>query len=164
MRIIQHLSCLVAATMLLVAFAWSDQNSVHAASNRLVVIVSQATPIRDISTAVLRRAFLGYATEYAGGKRLIPINNPLGTPARVSFDRSVLSLEPHEVGPFWIDRRIRDQSGPPKTVPSADLALRVVMSLAGAISYAYPDQINDKVRALTIDGKTSESTGYLLVR
>jgi hypothetical protein len=156
------MSGLVAASMWLVAFAWSDHNPVQAAGKPLVVIVSVATPIRDITTALLRRAFLGEAAEYAAGKRLIPINNPLSTPARVSFDRKVLSLEPQEVGRFWIDRRIRDQSGPPKTVPSADLALRVVMSLPGAISYIYPDQVNDKVRALTVDGKTSESPGYLL--
>jgi hypothetical protein len=120
------------------------------------------TSLHDISTAQLRSAFLGDATEYAAGKRLIPINQPLNSAQRVSFDRALLNLKPHEVGPFWVDRRIRDQSGPPKTAPSADLALRLVMSLVGAVSYVYADQLNDKVRALTIDGKTSAASGYLL--
>lgn len=36
------------------------------------------------------------------------------------------------------------------------------MSLAGAISYVHSDQLNDKVRALTIDGQSPGAPGYLL--
>src|ERR1700712_51964 len=155
MTAIRQTLFLIAASCLLCAFVVGDYASVRASSKPLVVIVSAATPLHDISTAQLRRAFLGDATEYATGKRLIPINHPLNTAPRISFDRTVLNLKASEVGPFWVDRRIRDQSGPPKTAPSADLALRLAMSLVGAISYAYADQLNDKVRALTIDGKTA---------
>jgi hypothetical protein len=88
----------------------------------------------------------------------------LQSPARVSFDRSLLGLKPTEVGGFWIDRRIRDQGHPPKTVPSSDLAVRVVMSLVGAITYAQTGQLNDKVCALTIDGRGPSAPNYLLAQ
>jgi hypothetical protein len=162
MTAIRHTLVLIAASFLLCAFVVRDFETARASSKPLVVIVSAATPLHDISTAQLRSAFLGNPTEYAPGKRLIPINHPLNTPPRVSFDRSVLKLKASEVGPFWVDRRIRDQSGPPKTAPSADLAVRLAMSLNGAISYAYTDQLNDKVRALTIDGKAPAAADYLL--
>jgi ABC-type phosphate transport system substrate-binding protein len=158
----RHALCLMVVGTLLVGFSAGSQTAVRAAAKPLVVIVSATTPIRDISTAQLRRAFQGEPTDYAAGKRLIPINQPLDSAARVQFDRVLLGLRASEVGPFWIDRRIRDQSGPPKSAPSAEFALRIVMSLTGAISYVEADQLNDKVRALTVDGVAADSANYLL--
>ena len=135
---------------------------VRAAAKPLVVVVAATAAMKDISTANLRRAFQGMPTDFEGGKRFVPLNHPTGTPARVQFDRAVLGLEPDAVGAFWIDRRIRDESPPPRTVPSADLALRIVASLPGAITYAFPEQVTPAIRALTIDGKAAGAAGYLL--
>ena len=137
------------------------QRAQAAAGPALVVVIGIATGLKDISTATLRRAFLGYPTE-VGGKRLIPINHPTGTPNRVLFDKLMLGLSPEEVGRFWVDRRIRDESPPPKTVPSADLAVRVAASLPFAITYITPDLVNDKVAVLSIDGKHPTDGSYLL--
>jgi hypothetical protein len=132
-----------------------------AAGPALVVVIGAATGVKDITTAALRRAFMGYPTD-AGGKRLIPINHPTGSPNRVLFDKVMLGLSPEEVGRFWVDRRIRDESPPPKTVPSPDLAVRVAASLPFAITYISPDLVNDKVAVLTIDGKSPKDGSYLL--
>jgi hypothetical protein len=132
-----------------------------AAGPALVVVIATTTGVRDITTAILRRAFMGYPTE-VGGKRLIPINHPTGSPNRVMFDQLMLGLSPDEVGRFWVDRRIRDESPPPKTVPSPDLAVRVAASLPFAITYITPDLVNDKVAVLTIDGKSPKDGSYLL--
>jgi hypothetical protein len=133
----------------------------RAAGAPLVVIAGASSTLTDISAANLRRAFLGEAVELAG-KRLIPLNHPPGSPARVAFDRAVLGLSADQVGPFWVDRKIRDQSPPPRGVPSPELAVRVVASLPGAITYAASEQVAAGTRALTIDGKSPGQPGYLL--
>jgi type II secretory pathway pseudopilin PulG len=133
----------------------------RAATAKLVVVVAAATGLRDISTATLRRAFMGYPTDVSG-KRLIPLNQPTATPNRVVFDQVMLGLTAEEVGRFWVDRRIRDESPPPKTIPSAELAVKVAASLPGAITYISEDLLNEKVVALTIDGKSHKDGGYLL--
>lgn len=143
------------------AIATAVPRQAGAAGKPLVVVVAASSTLKDISMGELRRAFLGEAVT-AGGKRLIAINHPLATPARDQFDKSVLGLKPDEVGRFWVDRRIRDQSPPPKTVQSAELAVRIAMSLPGAITYATADAVNDKLRALTIDGKAAGQAGYPL--
>ncbi len=158
----RHLPRLLSALMLVLVLVPLFGGDVRAAGKPLVVIVGTATPLKDVTTALLRRAFLGEAAEYVSGKRLIPINHPPATPMREQFDNAILGLKPEEVGRFWIDRRIRDQPPPPKTVPSVELAVRIVMSLPGAISYVTQDMVNDKVRALPIDGKTPGQPGYLL--
>lgn len=144
------------------AFAVSFRRHAHAASSPLVMVVSTAVPVQDVSLAVLRRMFQGEATDYAPGKRYIPVNQAPKTTTRTQFDRAVLGMTPDEVGRFWIDRRIRDQPGPPKIVPSLDLALRLVMSLPGAIAYMPAEMVNPKVRVLMIDGKRPGDAGYLL--
>jgi hypothetical protein len=134
---------------------------VGAAGKPLVVVVAASSAVKDISLGELRRAFLGEAVT-VGGKRLIPINHPLASPARDQFDKLVLGLKPDEVGRFWVDRSIRAQSPPPKTVQSAELAVRIAMSLPGAITYTTADNLNEKLRAVTIDGKAAGQPGYPL--
>lgn len=159
-----HLLRSVAAGLFLAVFSVGQQAAVRAAGKPLLVVVSAATPLKDISIAQLRRAFQGEGAEYAPGKRLIPINHPVTSPGRLQFDRVVLGLTAEEIGRFWVDRRIRDQSGPPKAVPTAELALRVVTSLPGAITYIAAEELNSGVRALTIDGKSADAPGYALAQ
>jgi hypothetical protein len=157
-----RLLTLTSLVLLVVALFPIYTPAVRAAGKPLLVVVSASAGIKDISTANLRRAFQGLPTDFEGGKRFIPLNHGTGTPTRVQFDRAVLGLEPSAVGAFWIDRRIRDESPPPRTVPTPDLALRIAGSLPGAITYVFPEQLNATVKALTIDGKASTAGGYLL--
>lgn len=133
----------------------------EAAGKPLVVVIAASSTVRDISMGELRRAFLGEAVTL-GGKRLIAINHPLTAPSRIQFDRIAFGLTPDEVGRFWVDRSIRAQSPPPKTVQSSELAVRIAMSLPGAITYTTADAVTEKLRALTIDGKAPGQSGYPL--
>ena len=49
------------------------------------------------------------------------------------FDNVVLGMDAERVGQFWIDRKIRGGSGPPRTVESLTTLRRVVEKLPGAI-------------------------------
>ncbi|HEY6876674.1 MAG TPA: hypothetical protein VI299_01595 [Polyangiales bacterium] len=148
-------------TLLFLAIAWPHSQDARAAGKPMLVVVAAANPIKDIEMSALRRAFEGAVAE-VGGKRLIPINHPAGTPLRNAFDKQVLGLAPEEVGKFWIERRIRDEGSPPKTVPSPDLAVRIAGSLPGAITYCTQELVNPTVKVLTIGGKAPGTAGYPL--
>lgn len=156
----------ISAVLSLFLVAWAllplAPQAARAAGNPLVIIIAASTAVKDISAANLRRAFLGEAAEMGGGKRFIPLNQPPNTPGRVAFDKTILGLSADQVGAFWIDRRIRDESAPPRTVPSAELAARIVGSLPGAITYVPASLVTAQVRALTVDGKTAGQGGYVL--
>ena len=66
------------------------------------------------------------------------INHPPKTVDRVGFDQVVLGMDPETVGRFWIDRKIRGGSGPPRTVESLATLRRVVEKLPGALGYLRP--------------------------
>lgn len=158
-----HVTRLLALGLVLLAALSPAQTQVHAqAAQALVVIVGSTTGIKDISLALLRRAFQGEPAELASGKRLVPFNLSNGTPERTRFDRAVLGLEPQEVGRFWINRRIRDEGAPPRTLTSPELAVKVVASLPGAITYVSASAVTSNVRVITVDGKAAAQSGYAL--
>jgi len=138
-----------------------DRPTALAEAEPLVVVVAQAFPQNDISLASLKTAFRGRPSNI-GGKPLVPINHQLGSAMRVEFDRVVLGLDPAAVGRYWVDQRIRDEGSPPKTVPTADLAVRVVAALPNAVTYARPSLLNPKVKTVKIDGKAAGQPGYAL--
>jgi hypothetical protein len=135
------------------------------ATKPLVLIASKDMGISDLPLAAVRRAFGGELTDVSG-KRLTPLNYVPGDPVRVAFDKVVLKLLPAQVGRFWIDRRIRGQSLPPKTVPSPRVMRSLVAILGtklGAIGYVSVDELDGTVQPLKIDGRSHTDAGYPLM-
>ncbi|HEX5099245.1 MAG TPA: hypothetical protein VFV94_07080 [Polyangiaceae bacterium] len=128
---------------------------------RLVVIVAKTSSINDLSLAQLRRVYLGEPVD-SGGQRLIPINHGSTVNERLAFDRLVLGMSKEEVARYWIDRRIRGQSGAPKAVDPDDVHQRVVAKLAGAIGYVRSTEVRSEAKIVRIDGKGPDDRGYPL--
>lgn len=159
-----HVSSLFVLLLLGVALMPLRPHVRAQAQRPLLVIVASDTGFTDISAASLRRAFEAYPTEYRSGKRLLPINHPVGSGERTRFDRTVLGLSPDEVGLYWVDQRIRGSAQPPRTLASAELAVRVVASFPGAITYTDASLLRPDLKVLTIDGKSPTDRDYLLSR
>ena len=127
----------------------------------LVVIVAADSPLKSVSSAELRRLFL-HRSDSIQGETLIPFNHPAGMPLRERFDRAMLGMTPAEVGRFWVDRRLRSQPGPPRSVSSPQLLKRLTAKLQGAITYIEADQLDNSVRALNVDGSHYTDSAYAL--
>ena len=126
-----------------------------------VIIAGKDTELSDLSLGVLRRAYDGDPTR-VDGVRLIPFNYPPEHALRQRFDLLVLELRPSEIGRYWIDRRIRGEGYPPRTLPRPDVLKAVVARLRGAIGYLPSEQLDASVRALTIDGQPHTAPAYPL--
>jgi hypothetical protein len=126
---------------------------------RLAVIVGKDSPITSLSLFELKRLFMGEPVS-AGGKRLIPLNHVPLSKERVGFDHTVLGLSADAAARYWIDRKIRGESGPPKAVDASDLLQRVVNRLEGAIGYVRVAEVSDEVQIVRIDGKMPSDGGY----
>ena len=162
---IRHFMHCLAITLLAATVFLPTHSAVRAQKpGALLVIVSASIGLSDISSASLRRAFQGYPTEYHPGKRLLPLNHATGSAERTFFDQTVLGLSPGEVGRFWIDQKVRGASQPPRSLPSASLAVRVVASFPGAITYTYPNLVRPGLTVLSIDGKRPTDSDYFLAR
>jgi hypothetical protein len=126
-------------------------HAAFAEGRKLVVVVAKGSPLTNISRTELKRCFTGQ-TVTADGKTLYPFNAAPQSPDRVGFDRAVLSMSPEEVGRFWVDRKVRGQGGPPRSLPSAAHMAKVAAKFPGAIGYLSADQLTSDIQAVTVDG------------
>jgi ABC-type phosphate transport system substrate-binding protein len=134
--------------------------SLHAGERTpLAVIVSKSSPLSELSSAQLTRMYMGDLVD-SGGRRLIPLNRSTSSGEREEFDRVVLGKSPDEMARYWIDRKIRGQSGAPKAVEPVDVYQRVIAKLDGAVGYVRVDEVRGDVKVVRIDGKAPTDRGY----
>ncbi len=127
----------------------------------LAVIVAKSSELTELSSAQLTRMYMGELVDN-GAHRLIPLNRATASEERAEFDRMVLGKSPDEMARYWIDRKIRGQSGAPKAVEPVDVYERVIAKLDGAVGYVRVDEIKGEVKVLRIDGKAPTDRGYPL--
>jgi hypothetical protein len=132
---------------------------VDAAEKSLAIVAAKSFPVDSLSFGDLKRLY-GGTPVVAGGKTLIPITYQKHASERVAFDQSVLGMSSDEVGRYWVDRKIRGQSGPPKSVDSADVVIKLVTKVEGAVGFVRPSAIAPTVKILRIDGKLPTDPGY----
>ena len=149
--------CLFSLTLVATASASPALNAGEKV--RFALVVAKESPIADVSFYDLRRVYKGEAVNVAG-KRLVPLNLTPASDNRVRFDQAVLGMTPEAVSRYWIDRKIRGQSGPPKALDAPDLVQRVVARLDGAIGYVRANEVKAGVKVVRIDGKTPRDSGY----
>jgi len=128
---------------------------------RLALVVAKDSPISELSSYDLRRLYKGDPVN-AAGKRLVPLNLAPLSHERVGFDQAVLGMDPDAVSRYWIDRKIRGQSGPPKAIDPPELIPRIVAKLEGAIGYISMSDLRPEIKFVRIDGKGPADAGYLI--
>jgi hypothetical protein len=154
---------LLASSGALAALTLRHRRAEAQALGPLVVVVHPSCPFQNLSLDDLRAIFVGEPVTVPGAGRAMPINDAPNSPARTFFDRKVLRMEPDQVARFWLDRRIRGQSGAPRAVPQPVLRQQLVARFPQALSYVRPAELlRDLVRPLRIDGRQPGDRDYSL--
>ena len=154
---------LISCTVMLAALATTTStNTLRAAEPtvKLAIVVAKSSPLTALSGNELKRLYLGEYVSGPDSKKLIALNQAADSPDREGFRKVVIGMTSDEIGRYWIDRKIRGQSGPPKSVGSADQVRRVVARLEGAVGYVRVNEVNAEVKIVRIDGKTPDNLGY----
>lgn len=140
--------------------SWAGSVQAQEAKLRLAIVVAKNSPLRQLSIKDLRNLYKGDALTGPDGKRLIPLGRPPGSVERIAFDRAVLGMSPDLATAYWIDRKIRGQSGPPRSMESAELLLRVIAKLEGAVGYVRMGGLTDWVTSVRIEGRAPADADY----
>lgn len=125
----------------------------------VAIVVSSSLGVSELSFGDLKRLYKG-SSVVAGGETLVPLTYPKKSAERHRFDQAVLGMSPDQVALYWIDRKIRGQSGSPKAVDSPTVVVKVVAKVDGAIGYVELRDVAPGVKVLKIDGKRPEDPGY----
>jgi hypothetical protein len=127
---------------------------------RLAIVVAKDSPISGLSHNELKRLFLGSTVTGPGGVTMIAVNQGPESLDRAAFGRVVLGMSPDELGRYWIDRRIRGQSGPPKGLGSPAQVRSAVGHNPAVVGYLRENEIGPELKVIPIDGKTPKAPGY----
>jgi hypothetical protein len=128
----------------------------------LAIVVSRNSPLQNLTQFELKKLYLGSPINDPSGEAIVPFNQAPKSPDRVAFEAKVLGMSPEQTTSYWIDRKIRGQSGAPKAVGTADLVQRVISKLDHSIAYVRLDQLRPDVRFIAIDGKVPSDAAYQL--
>jgi ABC-type phosphate transport system substrate-binding protein len=145
------------------ALAGAVARAAHADAPRLALVVPRGSPLQQLTRFELKKLYLGSHIVDPSGERIVPFNQASSSPDRVAFEDKVLGMSPDQVASYWIDRKIRGQSGPPKAVGSAELVQKVVSKINHSIAYVRLDQVRPEVRVIAIDGKLPSDAAYQLL-
>ena len=129
-----------------VALCWTDFS--QAGEEAIAVVVSRSNPVNALSKEDLRPIYLTTKTVWSNGTSIEPFNLPETSPLRAMFDSVVLGMNPDEVARYWIDRRIRGDSRPPRKVQSSSTVLALVAKSEGAIGYVPLADVNASVKVI----------------
>jgi len=125
----------------------------------LAIVSAKDGGVSELSLYQLKRLFLGDAITGPAGE-LIPLNRDTKGPERTGFDQTVLGMSQDVVARYWIDRRIRGQSGAPKAVEPASVVQKVVARLPRAVGYVRLREVGADVQIVKIDGRKPGDAGY----
>ncbi len=143
--------------------ALGPESAARADGNELAVVVGTDSSVGGLSFHELKQLYMGRKLRTPDGKWMVPLNRKPDDLERIGFDHSVLGMSPEVVRRYWIDRKIRGQSGPPTSVKSTALILRLVDKVPGAIGYV-PVSEAKGVKVVSIDGKKPGEAGYAIRR
>jgi hypothetical protein len=144
-----------------VALTLSARDATAQAPRKLVVVVAKGSPVTNISRTDLKRAFQGDSVS-AGGKTLVPFNAAPNSKERTGFDKAVLGMTADQVGRYWVDRKVRGQSGAPRSLPTPAHLVKVAAKFPGAITYVPADQLTAEVQPVSVDGVAHTAANYTI--
>lgn len=114
----------------------------------LAVVVNPAVPVSSLSAAELESIFTSSRKSWPDGSSVGAFSYPPEDAGRRTFDSVVLGMSPAEVGRFWLDQRVRGAARPPRQVPDAALAVRLVARLPGSITYVPESLVSANVKVV----------------
>lgn len=129
---------------------------------RVSFIVSARRAQRSVSSAELRRMFLGQTSRWSDGRRIIIYVRPSNTAeGRVFLDR-LIRMSDIDYSQWWIGAVFRGEAAAtPRVIDSPDAMIKAVAENADAIGFiATPNNVSGDVTVLAVDGKQPSDAAY----
>jgi ABC-type phosphate transport system substrate-binding protein len=118
------------------------------AKENLAIIVNPGVTTAKLTASELEAIFTSSQKNWSDGSNISTFSYAPEDPIRRLFDQVVLRMSPEEAARFWLDQRVRGGARPPRQVPDAALAVRLVGKLAGSIAYVPESLVNASVKVV----------------
>lgn len=144
----------------------TPRNPVHAAGNNqksLAIIVNRSNPVDNLSTAELRAIFLGQRSHWENGRRITLVMMEPGQPERETVLKEVCRLSEAEFRRRFLQGLLAGEVlVSPKTLATPVKVRKFVFNVPGAIGYLKPEDVDNSVKVIAIDGHIPQDAEYPL--
>jgi phosphate transport system substrate-binding protein len=134
-----------------------------AADDDLAVVVNKGNAVDNLTKAQLRKILLGEQASWPGGKKVSVVLRAPGQPEREGVLRSICGMSDDEFAAHLLHASFNgDAASPPKAVATGEAVRSLVGILPGGIGFLRMADVNDSVRAVSVDGVAAGQDGYKL--
>lgn len=135
-----------------------------AAKTDIALVVNKANPVSNLTSAELRRIFLGSQTRWPTKEKITILLLAPRTDERKRFLANLLKMTDDDFTRHWISRVFQGEAtSAPKTAFSPASMVRLVSEVPSAIGVLSMDDVpvdNMELKILRIDGKAPAEAGY----
>jgi TonB family protein len=137
--------------------------AVMLADDDLAVVVNKANSANNLTKSQLRKLVLGEQGSWPGGAKVTVVLRDTGTAERDGVLRSVCRMTEDDFNEYLKHADFSHETGgAPKIMPSAAAVRNLVANTPGAIGFLPPAEVNDSVKAVSVDGKSAGQGSYAI--
>jgi phosphate transport system substrate-binding protein len=129
----------------------------------LAIVVNRENPVENLSMAELRTVFLGERSHWPNGRRITLVMMEPGQPERDTMLRDVCRMSEPDLRRRYLQGLLTGEVlVSPKTLANPLGVRKFVFNVPGAIGYLRPEDIDDSVKVIRIDGHLPGDAEYPL--
>ena len=155
---------------LLIAFPEVDRDRAFAAppetgtgTEPLVIVVNRSNPVDELSSAELRKIFLGNRSHWGNGRRITLVMREPGEPERNTILRDVCGMTEDQLKNHFLHGLYTGEIlVSPKILASPVGVRKFIFNVPGAIGYLRIGDVDPSVKVVRIDELLPEDKGYKL--
>ncbi|HYL15235.1 MAG TPA: hypothetical protein VEV41_19510 [Terriglobales bacterium] len=133
-----------------------------ASEEGLAIIVNQSNPVENLSSAELRKIFLGEKSHWPNGRRITLVMMDPG-PERKTVLREIYRMNESDFNNHFIHGLFTGEVFvSPKTLATPVDVRKFVFNVPGAIGYVRAADVDPSVKAVRIDGRLPDDKEYKL--
>ena len=134
-----------------------------AATEPLVIVVNRSNPVDGLTSAELRRIFLGNRSHWANGRRITLVMREPGEPERNTILRDVCGMGEDQLKNHFLHGLYTGEIlVSPKILASPTGVRKFIFNVPGAIGYLRIGDVDATVKILRIDELLPEDKNYKL--
>jgi len=122
------------------------------AFGQAVMIVHKDNPVNNATRAEAANYFLGKASIWPGGGKVMIVDQKKSTPAGMEFLKKIVKMEESTFKNLWVEKMLSGEALPPVNKNSDVEVVEYVKANPGAIGYVSASSPHEGVKVLNIDG------------
>ena len=138
-------------------------NAAQAKQDSLAIVVNQSNPVENLSSTELRAVFLGERSHWPNGRRITLVMMEPGQPEREAVLHDVCRMSESDFRRRFLQGLLTGEVlVSPKTLSTPVGVRKFVFNVPGAIGYLRPEDLDDSVKVIKIDGHLPNDADYSL--